>query len=172
MEEPTEVGTVSERPHTVLPGAGRQQPDPRSAPAVERQVVTDMVRRGLPALPAVVLLAGLIWGMDGALSAAFAVALVIVNFLVSAGMLAWAARISLALLMGAALGGFVVRLALLTLAVLAVKDQPWVELVPLGLTLVVTHLGLLVWEARHLSLSLAFPGPRPAPGARPARDRR
>lgn len=151
----------------VIPAPHGEDADrPGGAAPVERQVVTDMVRRGLPALPVVVLVAGLIWGIDGALSGAFAVALVIVNFLVSASILAGAARISLPLLMVAALGGFVVRLALLTLAVLAVKDHSWVELVPLGLTLVVTHLGLLVWEARHISLSLAFPGPRPAPERR------
>ena len=146
-----------------VPAAHGEPADrPGGDPAVERQVVTDMVRRALPVLPVVVLVAALIWGVNGGLSAAFAVGLVILNFLVSASMLAWAARVSLPLLMVAALGGFVVRLGLLTIAVLAVKDHAWVELVPLGLTLIVTHLGLLVWEARHVSLSLAFPGPRPA----------
>jgi len=38
-----------------------------------------------------------------------------------------------------------------------------VEMVPLGLTLVATHLGLLIWEARYVSLSLAFPGLKPRP---------
>jgi hypothetical protein len=46
--------------------------------------------------------------------------------------------------------------------VLAVKDQSWVAMVPLGMTLIVTHLGLLIWETRHLSLSLAFPAVKPA----------
>jgi hypothetical protein len=68
------------------------------------------------------------------------------------------------MLMGVALFGFLFRLGLLAAAVLVVKDQWWVELVPLGLTLVVTHLGLLIWEARHVSASLAFPGLRPAKG--------
>ncbi|MGH9226634.1 MAG: ATP synthase subunit I [Acidimicrobiales bacterium] len=122
----------------------------------------DMIRRSLPVLPAVVLVAGLIWGTDGALSAAFAIGLVLVNYMVAASLLAWSARIALALMMVAALGGFVVRLVLITVAVLAVKDQSWVELVPLGLTLIVTHLGLLIWEARHLSLSLAYPTVKPA----------
>jgi hypothetical protein len=130
-------------------------------PAVEPQVAFDMARRVLPAVPVIVLVAGLVWGLDGAASAAFAVVLVLANLTASAFLLATAARISLPLLMVAALGGFVVRLALLTAVVVAVKDQPWVDLVALSLTLVVTHLGLLVWETRHVSASLAFPALKP-----------
>ncbi|HWI03427.1 MAG TPA: hypothetical protein VNT52_06290, partial [Acidimicrobiales bacterium] len=73
------------------------------------------------------------------------------------------ARISLALLMGAALGGFVLRLFLLTAVVWAVKDQAWIDITALGLSLVVTHLGLLIWETRHVSASLAYPGLKPTP---------
>jgi hypothetical protein len=131
-------------------------------PAVEPQVAFDMARRVLPAIPVLVLVAGLIWGLDGAASAAFAVLLVLANLAASAYMLATAARISLPLLMVAALGGFVVRLAVLTGVVIAVKDQPWVDIVALSLTLVVTHLGLLIWETRHISASLAFPALKPA----------
>jgi hypothetical protein len=136
-----------------------------SEPAVEQAVAMDMVRRTLPALPVLVLVAGIIWGVDGAISAGFAIALVIVNFLVSASILARAASIGLPLLMAAALGGFVARLALLTLAFFLVKDQAWMELVPFGLTLIVTHLGLLMWETRQMSISLAFPGVKPRPPA-------
>ncbi len=132
-------------------------------PAVEAQVAGDMVRRALPFIPVLVLVAGLVWGGDGAFSAGFAVALVLGNLALSAALLGRAARISLALLMAAALGGFIFRLALLTAVVLAVKDQPWVDLVALGLTLVVTHVGLLVWETRHVSASLAYPGLKPTP---------
>lgn len=136
-------------------------PTPASADNIERRVVSDMVRRSLPALPAIVLLAGLIWGVDGALSAAFAILLVLMNFALSAALLSWASRISLAVLMVVAMTGFLFRLALITAIVLLVKDQAWVSLVPLGLTLIVTHLGLLVWETRHVSASLAFPGVKP-----------
>jgi hypothetical protein len=140
----------------------RRSPKPDLGPDVEREVVVDMLRRGLPVLPVVIIVAGLIWGLDGALSAAFAVGLVLVNFVIAATLLAWSARVALAMVMVAALGGFVLRLGLITVAVLAVKDQPWVDLVPLGLTLVVTHLGLLIWETRHVSMSLAYPGVKPA----------
>ena len=130
-------------------------------PAVEAQIVADMARRALPAFPVLILATGLVWGVDGALSAAFAVGLAVANLVLSAVLLARAARISLALLMAAALGGFILRLVLLTAVVWAVADQPWVEMVPLGLTLIVTHLGMLLWETRHVSASLAFPGVKP-----------
>ena len=139
------------------------QRDPGAA--VEQAVATDMVRRALPALPVLVLVAGLIWGVNGAISACFAIGLVVVNFLVSATILARAAGIGLSVLMAAALGGFVARLAFITLAFFIVKDQAWMELVPFGMTLIVTHLGLLIWETRHMSMSLAFPGVKPTPAS-------
>jgi hypothetical protein len=132
-------------------------------PAVEAQVAADMARRMLPVLPVLVVLAGLIWGADGAFSAAFAVVLVLGNLALSAALLGWAARISLALLMAAALGGFILRLVLLTAVVYAVKDHGWVDIVALGITLAVTHVSLLIWETRHVSASLAFPGLKPIP---------
>jgi hypothetical protein len=48
-------------------------------------------------------------------------------------------------------------------AVLLVKDAGWVEPLALGLTLVVAHLGLLFWELRYVSISLAHPGLKPSP---------
>lgn len=143
---------------------GGMSPD---TPAVERAVVFDMVRRGAPLLPLVVLGAALVWGVHGALSAAFAVAIVVVNLMAAAFLLGWAARISPAMLMGTALFGFLGRMVLVALAVLAVKDQGWVDFTALAVTLLVTHIGLLVWETRHVSASLAFPGLAPKREASP-----
>lgn len=132
-----------------------------AGPAPERQVALDMVRRALPFAPVIVVLAALPWGLAGAASAGFAVVLVVVNFLLAAWMLGAAARISYALVMAAALFGYLIRLGLIFLAVFAVKDASWVEPLPLGLTLIVTHLGLLLWELRYVSASLAYPGLKP-----------
>lgn len=131
---------------------------------MERQIAVDILRRGLLVAPLVVGAAWLLWGAKGAGSAAFAVVLVVGNFVLSAAMLSWAARISPTFLAGAALGGYVLRLGLITVVVLAVRSEPWVDLVPLGLTLIVAHLGLLIWEAKHVSASLAFPALRPESG--------
>lgn len=131
-------------------------------PAPEQQIALDMVKRALPVVPILLLLTLGIWGVNGALSAGFGVALILVNFLLAAALLAWSAKISLGMLMGAALFGFLLRLGLISLAIWLVKDASWVELVPLGLTIIVTHLGLLVWETRYVSASLAFPGLKPS----------
>ena len=139
----------------------RPRPAADEVPAVEREVVLDMVRRSWPALPLVIAAAGLLRGADGAFSAAFAVALVIGNFLLAAALLGWAARISPIVMATAAMGGFVGRLVVITVAFLLVKDQAWVDVAAFGFTLILTHLGLLIWEARHVSASLAFPGVRP-----------
>ena len=63
--------------------------------------------------------------------------------------------------MAATLFGYLIRLGLITVAVLAVHNQAWVSIVPLGLTIILTHLGLLLWETRYVSASLAFPGVKP-----------
>ncbi len=132
----------------------------------EVEVANDLVRRGLLVTPIAMLVGLLAAGTGGALSVAFAAALVLVNFRVSAALLDRAARISLGLVMGVALFGFLVRLALVSAAVWLVRDQWWAHAEVLAVTLIVSHLGLLAWEARHVSASLAFPGlqpGRPAP---------
>ena len=131
------------------------------APAVERELAFDMARRGLWVTPAIVAVAALVWGGDGAWSALVAVAVVLVNLALAAISLSWAARRSLTLLMAVAMGGFLVRMALVTVVMLAVRDQPWIDLVALGVTVVVTHLGLLFWELRYVSASLAYPALKP-----------
>jgi hypothetical protein len=129
---------------------------------VEIKVSTDMVKHGLLAAPALIGLAGLIWGTAGAWSAAYAIALVLLNFALSAALISYTARISLGLMMGATLFGYLVRLGLIMLAVLLVKDAGWISLPALGATIIVTHLGLLVWELKYVAITLAHPGLKPA----------
>ena len=142
---------------------------PVAGDPVELQVSSDMVKRGLIAAPALILLGGLIWGTDGAWSTAYAIGLVLVNFLLSALLIGWAARISLAALMGATMFGYLFRLGLIFLAVFVVKDAGWISIPAVGAAIIVTHLGLLVWELRYVSISLAYPGLKPStPTSTPA----
>ncbi|MCY3893948.1 MAG: ATP synthase subunit I [Acidimicrobiaceae bacterium] len=130
----------------------------------ERDIAFDMARRSLWVLPAWVVVSGFIWGMGGALSSALGYGLVIGNLAAAATLMAWGARTSPAALMGATLGGFIARLAVLAGIVLAVAQFSFFEPVPVAITIVVSHLGLLVWEIRYVSLRLAAPGldlPRP-----------
>jgi hypothetical protein len=131
-------------------------------PTPERTVARDIAKHGLIIAPLLILVSGAIWGVNGAISAGYAVAIVIVNFLLSAFLITWSARISLPMLMGTVLTGYIARLAFIFLAVFVVRDASWFEKLPLGMTLIVTHLVLLVWELRYVSASLAFPGLKPA----------
>jgi hypothetical protein len=100
--------------------------------------------------------------MNGVWSSAYAIALVLVNFSLAAALIAGSARISLGLMMGAILFGYLVRLGLIFVAVLLVKDAGWISLPALGATIIVTHLGLLLWEMKFVAVSLAHPGLKPA----------
>jgi hypothetical protein len=129
---------------------------------VEMQVSADMVKRGLVVAPVLIAICAVIWGADGAWSAAFAIGLVLINFALSALLISTTAKISLGLMMGATLFGYLIRLGLIMLAVLLVKDAGWISLPALGATIIVTHLGLLLWELKYVAISLAHPGLKPA----------
>ncbi|MBI4935606.1 MAG: ATP synthase subunit I [Actinobacteria bacterium] len=131
-------------------------------PSPEVAVTKDMVRRGLIVAPLLIAICGFVWGLDGAYSSAYGIAIVLVNFALAAIIVAYTARISLGLMMGAVLFGYLVRLGLIFLAVLLVKDLSWISLPALGTTIIVTHLGLLVWEMKYVALSLAHPGLKPS----------
>lgn len=129
--------------------------------APEIQVSLDILKRGGYVAPIIIAVCAVFAGMDGAISALYGIAIVLVNFLFAAGLVAFTARISLGLMMGAVLFGYLVRLGLIFLAVILVRDASWISLTALGLTIIVTHLGLLVWEMRFVAASLAFPGLKP-----------
>jgi hypothetical protein len=137
-----------------------------ATPPVERRIALDLARHGLIVAPAIVLVAGLVRGIDGAASAALGLALLVLNLLVAAISLEWAARRSPGTLTTVALGGFLVRMMTI-LGVMLVADAffGWADVVVLGITLFVTHLGLLFWELRSVSLSFAAPGLRRDRGA-------
>ena len=136
-------------------------------PLVEREVALDIVRRGLMVAPVVVLVAGLIQGWNGATSAAIALGIVLVNFLAAAAIMTRAAKSGPTAIGAAALGGYVLRLAVILVALVLLRHQPWIDLPTLGFVIVGTHLGLLVWEMKFVSLTLAAPGLKPA---RPSGD--
>jgi hypothetical protein len=132
------------------------------APLVEREVALDIVKHGVMVAPAVVLVCGLIRGWDGASSAAIALGIVLVNFLAAAAIMTRAAKSGPTAIGAAALGGYVLRLAVILVALVLLRHQPWIDLPTLGFVIVGTHLGLLVWEMKYVSLTLAAPGLKPA----------
>ena len=64
-------------------------------------------------------------------------------------------------MLGGVLFGYLFRLGLIFVAVFVVRDAGWISLPALGATIIVTHLGLLVWELKYVALSLAYPGLKP-----------
>jgi hypothetical protein len=130
-------------------------------PSPELDVSFDILRRGLLVGPLLVAICGVIWGLDGAWSSLYAIAIVLANFVLAAATISFTARISLGLMMGAVLFGYLVRLGLIFLAVWLVKDTSWISLPALGSTIIVTHLGLLFWEMKYVAVSLAHPGLKP-----------
>jgi len=136
---------------------------PAAAP-VERELVVDIAKRGLVVAPAIIAVAAIARGGAGAASAAFAVAVVLLNLGLSGAALSWAARTSLNLLMVVALGGFLLRMGVLVGVIALVRHQSWVDLPTLAFTLLLTQLGLLFWETRYVSATLAYPGLKPSTG--------
>lgn len=130
-------------------------------PSPAMAVAVDIVKRSVWAVPIAVIASAAFWGLDGVWSTLYGLAIVVVNFLLAGWLLQVGGRMGAAAMGAAAMFGFLFRLGLIMVAVLAVRNQPWVELVPLGLTIIITHLGLLFWELRHISSSLAFPGLKP-----------
>ena len=130
-------------------------------PAPEVAVSKDMIKRGLFAAPVLIAASAVVWGADGTWSSAYGIAIVLTNFALAAGLIAASARISLGLMMGAVLFGYLIRLGLIFLAVWLVKDMAWISFPTLGSTIIITHLGLLFWEMKFVALSLAAPGLKP-----------
>jgi len=133
------------------------------APPVERQIALDMGRRALFVAPVIIAISSIVWGIHGGISAAVGLALAVANLLLAAFLISWAAKVSLVAMAATALGGYILRLVLLTAVIFAIRHQPWVSWIPLAFTLVITHLGLLIWETRFVSASLAYPALKPRP---------
>lgn len=134
---------------------------PTAPVAHESRIAGHLARHALIVAPLVILGCGLLRGVDGAISAAIGLVLVMLNFLVSARLIEWAAAKGAGFMQGAVLGGFVVRLGALLMIVLALDRFDFIDIPVLVLTIAVTHIGLLIWETRYVSLTLAAPGLKP-----------
>jgi hypothetical protein len=115
---------------------------------VEARMGSEMARRALWLGPAVAIIALLIGGIPSGLAALVGAAIVALIFLGSGRVLSWAGRRSPTVLGAAALGGFIVRLALLTALVWAAISLVGLDRTGLFVGLGATYLGLLVLQAR------------------------
>ena len=112
----------------------------------------ELVRRLLPfAVPALAIAAGVgasLGGAGAAWSAAIAIVAVALNFVVYAGSVAWAARISPMLVMAVALGGYVVRVAAFTVALVLLNRLAWFSPLAFVAAFAPATIALLVVEMR------------------------
>ena len=131
--------------------------------APEAQIALDMARRGILVAPVWIAAAALLRGGNGAASAAYGLAVVLLNLGLAALLATTFARISPTALGAATLAGYPIRLALVVASVFAVRNAGWFDAWALGLTLGIAHLGLLIWEARNVNLSFTYPALAPRP---------
>jgi hypothetical protein len=114
----------------------------------------ELVRRLLPfAVPALAIAAGVgaaLGGAGAAWSAAIGIVAVAVNFVAYAGSVAWAARISPMLVMAVGLGGYVVRVAAFTVALLLLNRLAWFSPLAFVAAFAPTTVALLAVEMRLL----------------------
>jgi hypothetical protein len=115
----------------------------------------EAIRRVVPLAPIALIVAfvagGVVSGSAAAWSAAIAVVIVFLNFVAAALSVAWAARISPMILFAVAMGGFVARLIVYTIALVLLNTLEWFSPLAFALTLVPVTIGLLVVEAKALS---------------------
>ena len=114
---------------------------------VEQILAINLVKRAVWVAPPLIAGFWLARGTDGAVAAAVGVLLVVANFLFFGAMLSVSAKINLSLYHAAALFGFFLRLALISVTVLVITRLVELDRLALGITLVVTYLVLLSWEA-------------------------
>jgi hypothetical protein len=144
------------------PGPGTRTPAVPPIDHIESRIARDLTRHALYVAPIAMLGVGLWRGVDAAGAVGLAFAIVVGNFLLSAAILGWTARRHPEVLVGVALFSFLGRLILITVIGVGIKELDVVDWPVFCITLVVSYLGLLFWELRSISVSLASPGLKPS----------
>jgi hypothetical protein len=114
----------------------------------ERVMVRRALVPSLVALPLAFLLGLAVSGPGAGTSAAIGIVIVYANFAAHGLSLAWASTISIPVVQGVALGGFVLRLGVVVGLMFALNTLGWFSPLAFGLAVVPTTMLLLVHEAR------------------------
>jgi len=114
---------------------------------VERILARHIARRAVVVGPPLVALFWATRGPRGAVAASIGVVIVVGYYLLSGLIMSTAARLSPGAYHAAALLGFVFRMGLIAATMLAVSALFEVDRLALGITVVVSYLVLLSWEA-------------------------
>ena len=122
-----------------------------TAPEPERALIRRVSPFAVPAAIVAFVVGALFGGAPAGWSAAIAIAVVYANFVANALSIAWAATVSPTLVSIVALGGYVVRLVVYTIALVLLNQLAWFSPVAFALALVPAVIALLVFEAKALS---------------------
>jgi hypothetical protein len=122
-----------------------------TAPEPERALIRRVSPFAVPAALLAYVVGTLFGGADAGWSAVIAVVLVYLNFIANALSISWAASVSPTLVSIVALGGYVVRLIIYTVALVLLNQLAWFSPVAFALALIPAVVGLLVFEAKLLS---------------------
>ena len=122
-----------------------------TAPEPERALIRRVSPFAVPAALLAYVVGALFGGADAGWSAVIAVVLVYLNFVANALSISWAASVSPTLVSIVALGGYVVRLIIYTVALVLLNQLSWFSPVAFALALVPAIVGLLIFEAKALS---------------------
>jgi hypothetical protein len=114
---------------------------------VEAVLGRHTAKRAIWVAPALALIFLLFRGPGGAVASLVGVAIVAGNFVLSGIVMSRSARISLSLYHAAALFGFFLRLGLIMVSMFVVAGVFEIDRLALGVSVVVSYLVLLSWEA-------------------------
>jgi hypothetical protein len=136
------------------------RPDP------EHQLVRRVTPFAIPAAVLAFLIGAALGGPTVGWSASIAIAIVYLNFVANAWSLAWAASVSPTMVSIVALGGYVVRLVVYTVAMVLLNQLAWFSPLAFIFALVPSVIALLVFEAKALTGPMqadlwTFDGARP-----------
>jgi hypothetical protein len=124
----------------------RYAPSPH-AKDVEAVLSKHTARRAVWVAPVLALVFFLFRGLGGAAASVMGVAIVAGNFVLSGVVMSRSARISLSLYHAAALFGFFLRLGLIMVTMFLIAAVFEIDRLALGVSVVVSYLVLLSWEA-------------------------
>lgn len=122
-----------------------------TGPEPERALIRRVSPFAVPAAVLAYVVGTLFGGAFAGWSAAIAIVIVYLNFVANALSIAWAASTSPTLVSIVALGGYVVRLIVYTIALVLLNQLSWFSPVAFALALVPAIIALLIYEAKALS---------------------
>jgi hypothetical protein len=117
----------------------------------ERAIVRRFLPFSIPAAGVALLAGGLLGGAGAAASAVIAVGVVFANFVFFALSLDYGARISLTVLYGVALGGFMVRMIVFVALLLLLQELSWFSTAAFVIAFVTCTVVLLSAEIKMIS---------------------